>query len=201
MRRSAAAAPPTRWYHRCWKTQSGLKPTILHAGRRNEARSCRLLERGDVEAAFAGAVRRSPRWPAITAGSRSAACRRMEKMTKAKGLWPILPSPLRTQDYAIKDPPTAVVKAVSDHQAATQVRARAPRPRPARHAETKPPISTPRTPPLRKLWDEITTATMEPQDVATFKTGADLQGDRGRSGAMFGQPLRAAPYEQATRQP
>jgi NitT/TauT family transport system substrate-binding protein len=53
-----------------------------------------------------------------------------------------------------------------------------------------------------KLWDEIYTATMEPQDVATFKTMAQIFRAIGTiEGDVPDSLYVTAPYEQAKRQP
>ena len=53
-----------------------------------------------------------------------------------------------------------------------------------------------------KLWDQIYTATMEPADVATFKTMAEIFRAGGTlEGNVPDQVFVTAPYEEAKRKP
>jgi NitT/TauT family transport system substrate-binding protein len=120
-------------------------------------------------------------------------------MTKANAL-PILAVALVHTTYA-KDHPDAVVKAVRAIMAATKFGHEHPDEAADMLSKTAN-LDAKDATSYAKLWDQIYTATMEPQDVATFKTMAQIFKAIGTiEGDVPDSLYVTAPYEQAKRQP
>jgi NitT/TauT family transport system substrate-binding protein len=176
----------------------GLKPSDYTPVGGNEGQLVRLLERGDVDAASLRAVTLAsvPELKLQTLGN---LVDEWKKMTKASAP-PILGVALVHKTFA-KDHPDAVVKFVRALIAATkfghdQPAKAADMLSKAANLDAKDATS------YAKLWNQIYTASMEPADVATFKTMAQIFKAVGTiEGSVPDSLFVTAPFEQAKRQP
>ena len=176
----------------------GLKPTDYTPVGGNEGQIVRLLERGDVDAASLRAVTIAS-VPELKLQTLGRLVDEWKKMTRANAV-PILAVSLVHTTYA-KDHPDAVVKAVRAIMAATKFGHEQPD-KAAEMLSKTANLDAKDATSYAKLWDQIYTATMEPQDVATFKTMAQIFKAIGTvEGDVPDSLYVTAPYEQAKRQP
>jgi ABC-type nitrate/sulfonate/bicarbonate transport system substrate-binding protein len=176
----------------------GLKPSDYTPVGGNEGQIVRLLDRGDVEAASLRAVTIAS-VPELKLQTLGRLVDEWKKMTKADAS-PILAVALVHKTFA-KDHPDAVVKAVRAIMAAT----RFGRDHPDQAAEMLSKtanLDAKDATSYARLWTQIYTASMEPADVATFKTMAQIFKASGTiEGDVPDSLYVTAPYEQAKRQP
>ena len=176
----------------------GLKPTDYTPIGGNEGQLVRLLDRGDVDAASLRAVTIAS-VPDLKLQTLGRLVDEWKKMTKADAR-PILAVALVHKTFA-KDHPDAVVKVVRAIMAATKFGHDQPDKATemlskAANLDAKDATS------YAKLWNEIYTATMEPADVATFKTMAQIFKAGGTiEGDVPDSLYVTAPYEQAKKAP
>jgi ABC-type nitrate/sulfonate/bicarbonate transport system substrate-binding protein len=176
----------------------GLKPTDYTPVGGNEGQIVRLLERGDVDAASLRAVTIAS-VPELKLQTLGRLVDEWKKMNKTEAL-PILAVALVHKTYA-KDHPDAVVKAVRAIMAATKFGREQPDKAAdmlskAANLDAKDATS------YARLWTQIYTASMEPADVATFKTMAQIFKASGTiEGDVPDSLYVTAPYEQAKRNP
>jgi NitT/TauT family transport system substrate-binding protein len=176
----------------------GLKPTDYTPVGGNEGQIVRLLERGDVDAASLRAVTIAS-VPELKLQTLGRLVDEWKKMTRANAS-PILAVALVHKTYH-KDHPEAVVKAVRAIMAATRFGHDHPDKAADMLSKTAN-LDAKDATSYAKLWDEIYTASMEPQDVATFKTMAQIFKAIGTiEGDVPDSLYVTAPYEQAKRQP
>ncbi len=174
----------------------GLKPSDYTPVGGNEGQLVRLLERGDVDAASLRAVTLAS-VPELKLQTLGRLVDEWKKMTKGNAP-PILGVTLVHTTFA-KQHPDAVVKAVRAIIAATkfghdQPDKAADMLRKAANLDAKDATS------YAKLWDEIYMASMEPADVATLKTMAQIFKAVGTvEGNVPDGLFVTAPYEQAKR--
>jgi len=176
----------------------GLKPTDYTPIGGNEGQLVRLLERGDIDAASLRAVTIAsvPDFKLQTFGNM---VDEWKKMTNSSAR-PILGVSLVHTDYA-KQHPEAVVKFVRAMIAATRFGREQPDKAADMLSKTAN-LDAKDATSYAKLWNEIYTATMEPADVATFKTMAQIFKAGGTIEGNVPDSLYAtAPYEQAKRTP
>ncbi len=176
----------------------GLKPTDYTPVGGNEGQLVRLLERGDIEAAALRAVTIAS-VPDLKLQTFGNLVDEWKKMTNSSAR-PILGVSLVHTDYA-KEHPRGVVRFVRAMIAAT----RFGREQPDKAAEMLSKaanLDAKDATSYAKLWNEIYTATMEPADVATFKTMAQIFKAGGTiEGNVPDSLYVTAPYEQAKRAP
>jgi ABC-type nitrate/sulfonate/bicarbonate transport system substrate-binding protein len=176
----------------------GLKPADYTPIGGNEGQLVRLLERGDIDAAALRAVTIAS-VPDLKLQTFGNLVDEWKKMTKSSAR-PILGVSLVHTDYA-KEHPDGVVKFVRAMIAAT----RFGREQPEKAAEMlgkTANLDAKDATSYAKLWNEIYTATMEPADVATFKTMAQIFKAGGTiEGDVPDRLYATAPYEQAKRAP
>jgi sulfonate transport system substrate-binding protein len=176
----------------------GVKPTDYTPVGGNEGQLVRLLERGDVDAAALRAVTIAS-VPELKLQTLGRVVDEWKKMTKSNAL-PILGVALVHTAYA-KDHPEAVVKFVRALIAATAFGREHPDKAADMLAKTAN-LDAKDATSYARLWNEIYTATMEPQDVATFKTMAQIFKAGGAiEGDVPEKLFNTVPYEQAKRQP
>jgi NitT/TauT family transport system substrate-binding protein len=176
----------------------GVKPADYTPVPGNEGALVRFLQQGDIAAASLRAVTIAS-VPELKLQVLGRVVDEWQKMTSSSAV-PILATAIVHTNYA-KEHPQAVVKFVraminSARFGHEQPDKAAEMLRQAANLDAKDATS------YAKLWDQIYIATMEPQDIATFKTmvaifkaGGTLEGDV--PDGLF----NPAPYEQAKRQP
>ena len=176
----------------------GLKPSDYTPIGGNEGQLVRLLERGDVDAASLRAVTIAS-VPELKLQTLGRLVDEWKKMTGANAL-PILGVAVVHKTFA-REHPDAVVKFVRAMIAATKFG----RDQPAKAAEMLSQaanLDAKDATSYARLWSEIYTASMEPADVATFKTMAEIFKAVGTiEGAVPETVYVTAPYDQAKRQP
>jgi NitT/TauT family transport system substrate-binding protein len=176
----------------------GLKPTDYTPVGGNEGQLVRLLERGDVDAASLRAVTIAS-VPELKLQTLGRLVDEWKKMTKASAA-PILAVALVHTTFA-KQHPDAVVKVVRAIMAATKFGREQPD-KAAAYLGQAANLDAKDATSYARLWNEIYTATMEPSDVATFKTMAQIFKQIGTiEGDVPDSLYVTAPYEQAKRQP
>jgi ABC-type nitrate/sulfonate/bicarbonate transport system substrate-binding protein len=176
----------------------GLKPSDYTPVGGNEGQLVRLLERGDVDAASLRAVTIAS-VPELKLQTLGRLVDEWRKMTGTNAL-PILAVALVHKTYA-KDHPDAVVKAVRAIIAATRFGHDQPD-KAAEMLSKAANLDAKDATSYARLWDQIYTATMEPADVATFKTMAQIFKAVGTiEGDVPDSLYVTAPYDQAKRQP
>ena len=164
----------------------GLKPSDYTPVGGNEGQIVRLLERGDVDAASLRAVTIAS-VPELKLQTLGRLVDEWKKMTRANAV-PILAVALVHTTFA-KDHPDAVVKAVRAIMAATKFGHEQPDKAADMLSKTAN-LDAKDATSYARLWDQIYIATMEPQDVATFKTMAQIFKAIGTiEGDVPGQPL------------
>ena len=176
----------------------GLKPTDYTPVGGNEGQLVRLLDRGDIEAAALRAVTIAS-VPDLKLQTFGNLVEEWKKMTGSNAR-PILGVALVHTAYA-KQNPAGVTKFVRALIAAT----RFGREQPDKAAEMLSKaanLDAKDATSYARLWNEIYTATMEPADVATFKTMAQIFKASGTiEGDVPDSLYVTAPYEQAKRAP
>jgi ABC-type nitrate/sulfonate/bicarbonate transport system substrate-binding protein len=176
----------------------GLKPTDYTPIGGNEGQIVRLLDRGDVDAASLRAVTIAS-VPELKLHTLGRLVDEWKKMTKANAL-PILAVALVHKTYA-KDHPDAVVKVVRAIMAATKFGHDQPD-KAAEMLSKAANLDAKDATSYAKLWNDIYTATMEPADVATFKTMAQIfKANATIEGDVPDSLYVTAPYEQAKKVP
>jgi len=176
----------------------GLKPADYTPVGGNEGQLVRLLERGDVDAASLRAVTIAS-VPELKLQMLGRLVDEWKTMTKADAL-PILAVTLVHSSFA-KDHPDALVKAVRAIMAATQF-GRDHSDQAAEMLSKTANLDAKDATSYARLWNEIYIATMEPSDVATFKTMAQIFKAVGTiEGDVPDSLFVTAPYERAKRQP
>jgi ABC-type nitrate/sulfonate/bicarbonate transport system substrate-binding protein len=176
----------------------GLKPADYTPIGGNEGQLVRLLERGDIDAAALRAVTivSVPGLELVTMGRLTD---EWKKMTTSSAV-PILGLALVHTAYARKQP-EGVVKFVRAMIAATKFGREQPD-KAAEMLRNTANLDAKDATSYAKLWNEIYTATMEPDTVATFKTMAQIFRAGGTIEGDVPDSLYAnGPYEQAKRQP
>ena len=174
----------------------GLKPSDYTPVGGNEGQLVRLLDRGDVDAASLRAVTLAS-VPELKLQTLGRLVDEWKKMTKSDAL-PILAVALVHKTYA-KDHPDAIVKAVRAIEAATKFGHDQPD-KAAEMLSKAANLDAKDATSYAKLWDQIYTATMEPADVTTFKTMAQIFKAVGTiEGDVPDNLYVTAPYEQAKR--
>jgi len=176
----------------------GLKPTDYTPVGGNEGQLVRLLDRGDIEAAALRAVTIAS-VPDLKLQTFGNLVEEWKKMTGSNAR-PILGVALVHTAYA-KQNPAGVTKFVRALIAAT----RFGREQPDKAAEMLSKaanLDAKDATSYARLWNDIYTATMEPADVATFKTMAQIFKASGTiEGDVPDSLYVTAPYEQAKRAP
>jgi NitT/TauT family transport system substrate-binding protein len=176
----------------------GLKPTDYTPIGGNEGQLVRLLERGDIDAASLRAVTLAS-VPDLKLQTLGRLVDEWKKMTKSNAL-PILGVALVHTAFA-KQHPDAVVKFARAIMAATKF-GHDQSDKAAEMLSKTANLDAKDATSYAKLWNEIYTATMEPADVATFKTMAQIfKGIGTIEGDVPDSLYVTAPYEQAKRQP
>jgi len=176
----------------------GLKLTDYTAVPGNEGPLVQFLERGDIDAASLRAVTIAS-VPDLKLQPLGRVVDEWKRMTRSNAV-PILGVALVHKAYA-QAHPAGVVKFVRAMLDATEFGHREPDKtaemlRNASNLDAKDATS------YAKLWDQIYTATMEPADVATFKTMAEIFRVGGTlEGNVPDQVFVTAPYEEAKRKP
>jgi NitT/TauT family transport system substrate-binding protein len=176
----------------------GLKLTDYTAVPGNEGTLVQFLERGDIDAASLRAVTIAS-VPDLKLQPLGRVVEEWKRMTRANAV-PILGAAVVHKSYA-QAHPAGVVKFVRAMIEATAFGHREPDKtaemlRNASNLDAKDATS------YAKLWDQIYTATMEPADVATFKTMAEIFRAGGTlEGNVPDQVFVTAPYEEAKRKP
>jgi len=176
----------------------GLKRTDYTPIGGNEGQLVRLLERGDVDAAALRAVTLAsvPELKLVTLGR---LVDEWKKMTKSNAT-PILGVTLVHTTYA-RQHPGGVVKFVRAMIAATKFGREQPD-QAAGMLSKAASLDAKDATSYARLWNEIYTAAMEPDTVATFKTMAQIFKAGGTIEGDVPDSLYATgPYEQAKRQP
>jgi NitT/TauT family transport system substrate-binding protein len=176
----------------------GLKPSDYTPVGGNEGQLVRLLERGDVDAASLRAVTLAS-VPELKLQTLGRLVDEWKKMTGANAL-PILGVAVVHKTFA-KQHPDAVVRFVRAMIAATKFG----HDQPANAAEMlsrAANLDAKDATSYARLWDQIYIASMEPAEIATFKTMAQIFKAIGTiEGTVPDSLYVAAPYQQAKRQP
>src|SRR5262245_47938513 len=176
----------------------GLKPSDYTAVGGNEGQLVRLLDRGDVDAASLRAVTLAS-VPELKLQTLGRLIDEWKKMTGTNAL-PILGVSVVHKTFS-RQHPDAVVKFVRGMIAATKFG----RDQPAKAAEMlsrAANLDAKDATSYARLWSEIYVATMEPADIATLKTMAQIFKAIGTiEGNVPDSVFVAAPFEQAKRQP
>jgi NitT/TauT family transport system substrate-binding protein len=176
----------------------GLKPSDYTPIGGNEGQLVRLLERGDVDAASLRAVTLAS-VPELKLQTLGRLIDEWKKMTHTNAV-PILGVSVVHTRFA-KEHPDAVVKFVRAMIAATRFGHDHPD-KAAEMLSKAANLDAKDATSYAKLWSEIYIATMEPADVATFKTMAQIFKDVGTiEGSVPDSVFVTAPFEQAKRQP
>jgi len=176
----------------------GLKPSDYTPIGGNEGQLVRLLERGDVDAAALRAVTIAS-VPELKLQTLGRLVDEWKKMTRSTAS-PILGVALVHTTYA-KEHRDAVVKFVRALIAATKFGHDHPTEAADMLSKTAN-LDAKDATSYARLWNEIYTATMEPADVATFKTMAQIfKGIGTIEGDVPDSVYVTAPYAQAKRQP
>jgi NitT/TauT family transport system substrate-binding protein len=176
----------------------GLKPADYTPIGGNEGQLVRLLERGDIDAAALRAVTIAsvPELELVTLGR---LVDEWKKMTKSNAV-PILGLALVHTSFA-REHPGGVVKFVRAIMAATKF-GREQSDKATEMLSKAANLDAKDATSYAKLWNEIYTATMEPDTVMTFKTMAQIFKAGGTIEGDVPDSLYATgPYEQAKRQP
>jgi NitT/TauT family transport system substrate-binding protein len=176
----------------------GLKPSDYTPIGGNEGQLVRLLERGDVDAASLRAVTIAsvPELKLQTLGS---LVDEWKKMTGTNAL-PILGVSVVHKTFA-REHPDAVVKFVRAVMAATKFGHNEPA-KAAEMLSRAANLDAKDATSYARLWDQIYIASMEPADIATLKTMAQIFKAVGTiEGNVPDSLYNAGPYEQAKRQP
>jgi NitT/TauT family transport system substrate-binding protein len=176
----------------------GLKPSDYTPIGGNEGQLVRLLDRGDIDAASLRAVTLAS-VPELKLQTLGRLVDEWKKMNKSDAL-PILAVALVHKTFA-KDHPDAVVKAVRAIIAATRFGHDQPD-KAAEMLSKAANLDAKDATSYARLWDQIYTATMEPADVATFKTMAQIFKAVGTiEGDVPDSLFVTAPFEAAKRKP
>jgi ABC-type nitrate/sulfonate/bicarbonate transport system substrate-binding protein len=176
----------------------GLKLTNFTAVPGNEGQLVQFLERGDIDAASLRAVTIAS-VPDLKLEPLGRVVDEWKRMTKSNAV-PILGAAVVHKAYA-QAHPTGVVKFVRAMLDATEFGHKEPDKaaemlRRASNLDAKDATS------YARLWDQIYTARMEPDDVATFKTMAEIFRASGTiEGNVPDSIYVTAPYEEAKRKP
>jgi ABC-type nitrate/sulfonate/bicarbonate transport system substrate-binding protein len=176
----------------------GLKPSDYTPVGGNEAQLVQLLQRGDIDAASLRAVTIAS-VPDLKLQVLARVVDEWKKMTKSDAV-PILATGIVHKSFAQRHP-EATVKLVRAVIAATrfgreQTDKAADMLRQASNLDAKDATS------YARLWSQIYIASMEPADVATFKTMAEIFRASGTiEGRVPDSLFAAGPYEQAKRSP
>jgi ABC-type nitrate/sulfonate/bicarbonate transport system substrate-binding protein len=176
----------------------GLKPSDYTPVGGNEAQLVQLLQRGDVDAASLRAVTIAS-VPDLKLQVLARVVDEWRKMTKSDAV-PILATGIVHKSFAQRHP-GATVKLVRAVIAATrfgreQTDKAADMLRQASNLDAKDATS------YARLWSQIYIASMEPADVATFKTMAEIFRASGTiEGRVPDSLFATGPYEQAKRSP
>jgi ABC-type nitrate/sulfonate/bicarbonate transport system substrate-binding protein len=176
----------------------GLKPSDYTPVGGNEAQLVQLLQRGDVDAASLRAVTIAS-VPDLKLQVLARVVDEWRKMTKSDAV-PILATGIVHKAFAQRHP-EATVKLVRAVIAATrfgreQTDKAADMLRQASNLDAKDATS------YARLWSQIYIASMEPADVATFKTMAEIFRASGTiEGRVPDSLFATGPYEQAKRSP
>lgn len=176
----------------------GLKPTDYTAVPGNEGPLVQFLERGDIDAASLRAVTIAS-VPDLKLQPLGRVVDEWRRMTRSNAV-PILGVAIVHKTYA-QAHPAGVVKFVRAMLDATEFGHKEPDKaaamlRSASNLDAKDATS------YAKLWDQIYTASMEPEDLATFKIMADIFRASGTiEGNVPDSIYVTAPYEQAKRNP
>jgi ABC-type nitrate/sulfonate/bicarbonate transport system substrate-binding protein len=176
----------------------GLKPSDYTPVGGNEAQLVQLLQRGDVDAASLRAVTIAS-VPDLKLQVLARVVDEWRKMTKSDAV-PILATGIVHKSFAQRHP-EATVKLVRAVIAATrfgreQTDKAADMLRQASNLDAKDATS------YARLWSQIYIASMEPADVATFKTMAEIFRASGTiEGRVPDSLFATGPYEQAKRSP
>jgi len=176
----------------------GLKPSDYTAVGGNEGQLVRLLDRGDVDAASLRAVTLAS-VPELKLQTLGRLIDEWKKMT-GTGAVPILGVSVVHKTFS-QQHPDAVVKFVRGMIAATKFG----HDQPAKAAEMlsrAANLDAKDATSYARLWDQIYIASMEPADVATLKTMAQIFKAIGTiEGSVPDNAFVTAPFEQAKRQP
>jgi NitT/TauT family transport system substrate-binding protein len=176
----------------------GLKPSDYTPVGGNEAQLVQLLQRGDIDAASLRAVTIAS-VPDLKLQVLARVVDEWKKMTKSDAV-PILATGIVHKSFAQRHP-EATVKLVRAVIAATrfgreQTDKAADMLRQASNLDAKDATS------YARLWSQIYIASMEPADVATFKTMAEIFRASGTiEGRVPDSLFATGPYEQAKRSP
>jgi NitT/TauT family transport system substrate-binding protein len=176
----------------------GLKPTDYIPVPGNEGQIVSFLQRGDIDAASLRAVTIAS-VPELKLQVLGRVVDEWKRMTNSNAV-PILAAAIVHKNYA-QQHPDAVVKFVRGMMRATafgrsETEKASAMLRQTANLDAKDATS------YAKLWDEIYIASMEPQDVATFKAMAQIfKAGKTLEGDVPDSIYATAPYEKAKQQP